>query len=161
MPTTPTQTDGRDNPGVILLPPLILVITVLFGTAAHWVCPIQLLAPMPARIAGAFLLVLAAALALWSRRAMVKVGTNIRPDRPTLALTVAGPYASTRNPMYLALCLLQLGVGLLLNGALPVLFVLPLALTLHFGVIKREERYLAAKFGESYLAYQRRVRRWI
>ena len=57
--------------------------------------------------------------------------------------------------------ILILGISLLINGVLPVLFLVPLALTLHFGVIMREERYLAAKFGETYLAYQRRVRRWI
>ena len=152
---------AKDNPGVIAIPPVILAVTLLAGAAAHWVLPIRLLAPQLARPAGAVIVVLAVANALWARSAMVKVGTNIRPDKPALALTAAGPFVYTRNPMYVSLCALQLGAGLLINGLLPVLFLLPLAVTLHFGVVKREERYLAAKFGESYLAYQRRVRRWI
>ena len=146
------STTETDHPGVILFPPLILAIALV---------PIQLLAPVPARIAGSLIAIAAATIAISARHAMVRVGTNIRPDKPALALAATGPYVYTRNPMYLALCLLQLGIGLFVDGALPVLFVLPLALVLHFGVVKREERYLAGKFGESYLAYTRRVRRWI
>lgn len=92
---------------------------------------------------------------------MVKAGTNIRPDKPALAIVTAGPFRLTRNPMYLSLCLLQLGLGLLINGLIPLLLVIPLALTLHFGVILREERYLTAKFGETYTHFQSHVRRWI
>jgi protein-S-isoprenylcysteine O-methyltransferase Ste14 len=63
--------------------------------------------------------------------------------------------------MYLSLCLLNLGIGLLLRDLVPVGLTLALAVALHFGVIKREERYLEAKFGEVYASYQRRVRRWL
>ncbi len=152
--------ETKDIPDVIALPPLIFATNALVSAAVHWLWPMRLFALLPARFAGAVIVGLAAALALWARSAMIGVGTNIRPDKPALALAAAGPYVYTRNPMYLALCLVQLAVGLLIDGVLPVLFVLPLALVLHFGVIKREERYLAAKFGENYLAYQRRVRRW-
>ena len=63
--------------------------------------------------------------------------------------------------MYLALCLLQVAVGFSLNDWLTLLFVIPLALLLNYGVIAREERYLEAKFGDQYLALKRDVRRWI
>ena len=63
--------------------------------------------------------------------------------------------------MYLALCLVQAGIGFLLNDGITLLFVVPLALILHSGVILPEERYLEAKFGEQYLALKREVRRWI
>lgn len=155
------SSETKDIPGVIAFPPLIFAANALLGVAAHWLWPIRLFATLPARLTGAVLVGLAAALALWARSAMVRVGTNIRPDKPALALTASGPFAFTRNPMYLALCLMQLAVGLLIDGVLPLLFVAPLATVLHFGVVKREERYLAVKFGETYLAYQRRVRRWI
>ena len=156
MSTTP-----KDNPGVIAFPPLIVFLCLGFGGVAHWLHPVPLLDPMSARIAGGFIIILALGLLLWARSAMVRVGTNIRPDKPALALTAAGPFVYTRNPMYVGLCLLHLGGSLLINGVLPLLFLAPLVLTLHFGVIKREERYLTAKFGESYLAYLRQVRRWI
>ncbi len=63
--------------------------------------------------------------------------------------------------MYLSLCLLQLALGLSLNAWFLLLFVIPLASILHFGVILREESYLEAKFGEPYLALKREVRRWL
>ena len=68
-----------------------------------------------------------------------------------------GPFHFTRNEMYLALCLLQLALGFFLNDWTTLLFVVPLALILHYGVVLREERYLTAKFGEPYLQYKSQV----
>lgn len=152
---------SEDNPGVIAFPPLIFATCALLGAGAHWLWPLPLLPALAARVIGAALAVAAGTQAIWAARSMRRAGTNVNPSQPALAIVVAGPYAYTRNPMYLSLCTLQVGLGLLLNGLLPVLFIIPLALILQFGVIKREERYLTAKFGENYLAYQRRVRRWV
>jgi len=96
--------------------------------------------------------------AIWRMKA---AGTNVHPSEPTTTIVRGGPYRFTRNPMYLALTLLQIGVAFVLNDAITFLFAAALALTLHFGVILREERYLEAKFGEEYLALKRSVRRWI
>ncbi len=155
MPAEP-----KDHPGVIAWPPLIFAAHAMAGGVAHWLWPITLLPVLSARIIGAMLVAASGTQALWASWAMKQAGTPIHPTHPTTTIVTAGPYRYTRNPMYLSLCLLHLGIGLLLNGALPVLFLIPLALTLHFGVIRREERYLTGKFGETYLAYQRRVRRW-
>lgn len=153
--------ESKDHPGVIAFPPLILAAHVVTGGLAHWLWPIPLLPSPLARTIGVILAVAAGAQAFWASRIMHRAGTNVRPSLPTTVIVAAGPYRYTRNPMYLSLCLLYLGLSLLLNGVLPLLFLVSLALTLHFGVIRREERYLTAKFGETYLAYQRRVRRWI
>ena len=67
----------------------------------------------------------------------------------------------SRNPMYIALTLLYLGIAIYF-GLVWALLLLPFALaTIHYGVIIREESYLERKFGEDYLAYKSRVRRWI
>jgi protein-S-isoprenylcysteine O-methyltransferase Ste14 len=63
--------------------------------------------------------------------------------------------------MYLSLCLLHAGIALLLCWIMPLAMTVVLATVLHFGVILREEKYLAAKFGASYLNYQKSVRRWL
>jgi protein-S-isoprenylcysteine O-methyltransferase Ste14 len=152
---------AQDNAGVIAFPPLILACYVAVGGAAHWLQPIPLLPMLPARVLGIVLLIAAGAQALWASRIMKRAGTNVRPSLPTTAIVVAGPYTYTRNPMYLSLCTVFTGLSLLCNDALMLLFLPLLVLTLHFGVIKREERYLTAKFGASYLDYQRQVRRWI
>lgn len=155
--STPTQ----DTPNVIAMPPVITLLHLAAGLAAHWLKPISILPPLPARILGVVLLLIAGTLALWARQTLLKAGTNVLPNKPTLAITDAGPFAHMRNPMYFSLCLVLSGVSLLFNGLLALLAVFPLFAILHFGVVLREETYLAAKFGEPYLAYQRRVRRWV
>ena len=155
------QVSARDNPGVIVFPPLIFALCSILGVVFHAVFPIRVLAPVPARIAGVTLMCMAGCMATWAQRVMKKAGTNIRPDKPALAIVGSGPFRLTRNPMYVSLCLLQLGIALLIDGLMPLLLVIPLVLILHFGVILREERYLEAKFGEPYLTYRSQVRRWL
>ena len=110
---------------------------------------------------GIVLFIIAPLLAIPAMWRMKAAGTNVHPSEPTTTIVRGGPYRFTRNPMYLALTLLQIGVAFVLNDAITFLFAAALALMLHFGVILREERYLEAKFGEEYLALKRSVRRWI
>src|SRR5207237_10084514 len=92
---------------------------------------------------------------------MKKAGTNVNPAEPALTIVRGGPYRVTRNPMYLALCLLQVALGFFLNDWITLLFVVPLALIMPYGVIVREERYLTANVGYRYLELKRAVRRWL
>ena len=110
---------------------------------------------------GIVLFIIAPLLAIPAMWRMKAAGTNVHPSEPTTTIVRGGPYRFTRNPMYLALTLLQIGVAFVLNDAITFLFAAALALILHFGVILREERYLEAKFGEEYLSLKRSVRRWI
>jgi protein-S-isoprenylcysteine O-methyltransferase Ste14 len=155
------QASARDNPGVVAFPPLIFVMCAILGIALNTAFPIRVLAPASSRISGATLMCMAGCIAAWAQRVMKKAGTNIRPDKPVLTIVSAGPFRLSRNPMYVSLCLLQLGLALLIDGLMSLLLVIPLALILHFGVILREERYLEAKFGEPYATYRNRVRRWL
>ena len=66
-----------------------------------------------------------------------------------------------RNPIYVGFLLIVLGVAFAVNSWWLVLALPVLLATLHFGVVKREERYLSAKFGPSYDVYRARVRRWL
>src|SRR5437763_3689956 len=112
-------------------------------------------------VCGIVLVIVAPTLALSALVTMHKAGTNVNPAKPALAIVRGGPFRFTRNPMYLALCLLQVALGFFLNDWITLVFVVPLALIFHYGVILREERYLAAKFGEPYLELKREVRRWL
>jgi protein-S-isoprenylcysteine O-methyltransferase Ste14 len=100
-------------------------------------------------------------LALAALAAFRRARTNILPNRPASALVVSGPYRFTRNPMYLSLTLLYLGGMFLANTWWPVLLLPPVLAALYWAVIRREERYLAAEFGDAYAAYRTRVRRWL
>jgi protein-S-isoprenylcysteine O-methyltransferase Ste14 len=90
-------------------------------------------------------------------RAMRRAGTTVRPDRGTDHLVTDGPFSFTRNPLYV----LILGIGLV-SGIMWFLFLAILAaFTVQKLAIEPEERHLQARFGETYLDYARRVRRWI
>ena len=153
--------DPNDNPGVIAFPPLIWLVAAVAGWLLHFFFPHPMMAASVSRLIGIALVVIAPLIALSAVLAMRAGGTNIDPAKPALAIVRSGPYRFTRNPMYLALCLLQVGSSFLLNDWVALLLLIPLALVLHYGVILREERYLERKFGEPYLALKRDVRRWI
>jgi protein-S-isoprenylcysteine O-methyltransferase Ste14 len=156
------STDTKDHPGVIAFPPLIwLACAVISGVAQHFIFPSPMMRDEVSLPLGIALAVAAVSLLIWAGSVLKMAGTNVNPSQPALTIVRNGPYRFMRNPMYLALCLLQLSLGFFLNDWIALLFAIPLALILHYGVILREERYLEAKFGDSYLALKREVRRWI
>lgn len=150
-----------DNPGVIAFPPLIWLVNAVTSVVVHLFIRLPMMKYSICLVCGMIFIILAPTLALSALRTMKAAGTNVLPSEPALTLVRCGPFRFTRNPMYLALCLVQIALGFFLNDWITLLFVVPLALILHYGVILREERYLTAKFGDPYLDYKREVRRWI
>jgi protein-S-isoprenylcysteine O-methyltransferase Ste14 len=97
----------------------------------------------------------------WGLLTFFRARTAIIPDRPASCVVVTGPYRFSRNPMYVGLTVLYLGLSGLTDSWWPLVF-LPVVLTaLWFFVIRREEKYLSAAFREEYANYCRRVRRWL
>ena len=94
-------------------------------------------------------------------RAMRRAGTTVRPDRGTDHLVTDGPFSFTRNPLYVAGTMLVLGIGPVSGIVWFLLLAILAAFTVQKLAIEREERHLQARFGETYLDYARRVRRWI
>ncbi len=100
-------------------------------------------------------------LAVWFARTMRGADTTLRIDKPVSSLVEDGPFRYSRNPGYLSLTMLYTGIAILRN-ALWAILLLPLVLyVMKREVIEREERYLQRTFGEEYLAYKRRMRRWV
>jgi protein-S-isoprenylcysteine O-methyltransferase Ste14 len=151
----------RDAPGVVAFPPLLYTAALGIGLLLHWLAPRHPLPATAARLLGAVFVVGSAGLARWGERTMRRAGTNVDPRQPALELVVEGPFRYSRNPLYLALTGLYLGITLLVNAVWPLVLLVPLLAILRWGVIGREERYLEAKFGEPYRAYRARVGRWL
>jgi protein-S-isoprenylcysteine O-methyltransferase Ste14 len=153
--------DRPDNPGVIAFPPLIWLVNAVISVVVHLFVQIPIMRYGICLVCGIVFIIVAPTLALSAFRTMKSAGTNVDPSEPALTIVRGGPFRFTRNPLYLALCLLQIALGFFLNDWITLLFVVPLTVIFHYGVVLREERYLTAKFGESYLQYKREVRRWI
>jgi protein-S-isoprenylcysteine O-methyltransferase Ste14 len=154
--------ESDDNPGVIAFPPLIWLVGAVISALVHFfLIQLPIMNYRACLVCGIVLMIIAPTLALSALVTMKKAGTNVHPAEPALTIVRGGPFRFTRNPMYLALCLVQVALGLFLNDLITLLFVVPLALIFHYGVILREERYLTAKFGEPYLELKHNVRRWL
>jgi protein-S-isoprenylcysteine O-methyltransferase Ste14 len=156
--------EPRDNPGVIAPPPLIALATLVLGLALDWFLPSFILRGIfgfwTRLVLGGILIAAGLAIAIVAVRTFRRARTNVEPWKPALTLVTTGMFAWTRNPMYFALILLLTGIGIALGSDWMLVLVVPAALILHFEVVKREERYLEAKFGESYRAYMERVPRY-
>jgi len=156
--------EPRDIPGVIAPPPLIALATLLFGLALDWLLPAYVLTVQLSFwtriIIGVPLIAIGLAMAVIARRSFVQAGTNVQPWKPSLTLVTGGVFAWTRNPMYVGLTLLLVGLAIALASDWTLVLLVPAALVLHFGVVKREESYLEAKFGEAYRVYKGNVPRY-
>jgi protein-S-isoprenylcysteine O-methyltransferase Ste14 len=156
--------DASDTAGVIAPPPLIALAAVALGFIFDWLFPVftltLLLSPAPRIFIGIALIAAGAALAIAGRNAFVGSGTHINPYKPATALVTTGIFAYVRNPMYVGLALLVLGIGIAFASDWTVLMVVPQMLIIHTGVVGREERYLEAKFGDAYRRYKAEVPRY-
>ena len=151
----------QDNSGVVAPPPLIYAGALAVELLVHRFFPVKFFPRTGARLLGGLFTAMACVLALSGMREMRRAGTTVNPTQLATALVTGGPFRLTRNPLYLALTLLYTGIALLLNSLWAIIPLPGVLIVIRYGVIDREERYLERKFGQQYLSYKARVRRWI
>ena len=153
--------DGRDNAGVVAPPPLIYLSPLLLGLLVNRRTKSSFLPSGATRLVGLPLVAGGLSLGAWFFLTLRGAGTPVDPREPVRSLVTDGPYRYGRNPGYLSMAMIYAGVSSLANS-LPSVLLLPVALgVIRRGVIDREERYLERLFGDEYLGYKARVRRWL
>jgi protein-S-isoprenylcysteine O-methyltransferase Ste14 len=156
--------DSRDNAGVVAPPPLLALAAIALGLALDRLAPAYLIAvllPTTARLViGAILGAAGLALMAAAMLAFHRAGTRPEPWKPTVAIVTTGVYGFMRNPMYVGGTLVLVGLALALASDWMAVMTIVFALVVHFGVVRREERYLEAKFGDAYRRYKARVPRY-
>jgi protein-S-isoprenylcysteine O-methyltransferase Ste14 len=155
--------DERGHAPIIAPPPLLVVLCIGGGyLARHYerlsLFPEQHPLRRPLYIA---LFTIAVVIFISAIAQFIRHKTHPSPYKPTAAVVVNGVYRFTRNPIYIAFLFVVIGFAVAANSAWFFVSAVVLFVLLHFGVIKREERYLSAKFGTTYDDYRRRVRRWL
>lgn len=159
---TSVSSGTRDHPGVIAPPPIVFAGFLAAGVLANryvsgWSLPRSvILVVLAVLFGGAGLVFLVGALGLFRM-----TGTRPEPWQPTTAIVTGGVYRVSRNPMYVGMALIYAALALALGSPLALAFLPAAVLVIHRGVILREESHLERKFGDGYLAYKARVRRWL
>ena len=157
--------EKKDAAAVRIFPPAIPVLTILLGVGLNRMWPIDLgfALPVPERLWLGGLTVVGAilGLGLWSVLLFRRGGQSENPWKPTPHIVERGPFRFTRNPMYLQMVLVCFGVAIMLmNGWILILTPVGGWVLQRFAILP-EEAYLERKFGDTYLGYKNRVRRWL
>lgn len=161
MEVAATPTGRTRKAAGIAPPPLLYLAGLAVGIGLDALLPSPDLPRTITWIAGVAILIVALCLAAWFFTTFRRAGTPVDVRKPTTTLVTSGPFRFSRNPAYVSLTLLYVGIALLANAPWAFASLIVVMLAIHHGVIKREERYLEREFGKPYLDYKRRTRRWL
>jgi protein-S-isoprenylcysteine O-methyltransferase Ste14 len=145
----------------LVRPPFVCLGSIALGLVVHYAWPARFVPPSVSTPVGAMLTLLAVGLFVAAVRTFRAAGTPIPGNQPTTAIVRTGPYSFSRNPIYLAFSLFQLGLSVWANSLGLLITLIPAVALLALVVIPREERYLEARFPSEYSSYRAAVRRWL
>jgi protein-S-isoprenylcysteine O-methyltransferase Ste14 len=145
----------------LLRPPLVYMTSLVSGAVMHLAMPLPFLRATLAVALGVPLVGVAIALFSYSVAQFRAAGTPVPARKPTTVIVRTGPYHFSRNPIYLAFSVFQLGIAISVNSVWLLATLVGAVALIHYVVIPREEQYLERKFGAQYLDYKAAVRRWL
>ena len=161
------QITDTGTAGVIARPPLLFLAALLLGFVLDHLLPL----PFPVARSGSvhwisaiiagFLILAGIAVFAAGIRNFSSAATPVQGTKPTRALVTTGIQGWSRNPIYLGMFFVYGGMGLAVRSPWILILALPLAVTIRYGVVAREEAYLKRRFGDAYRDYKSRVRRWL
>lgn len=151
-----------EDTGIRVFPPLVCIGALILGFLLDWAWPSQVGLPDIARwVIGGFLIALPFVILPSVLSAFHRAGQHYDVRRVPTRLVTGGPFRYSRNPGYMLAIGFCAGIGLVANNPWVFLAIVPAMIVLHYTVVLREEAVLEKQFGEDYLEYRRRVRRWI
>jgi len=153
----------KDHPGIYVPPPIVYALTFLVAVFIQKKLPIDdsLFHLQLAKIVGTGLLIIALFFLIRSLRQFFLSKNTLVTIMAANSLQTNGIYNITRNPMYLGLAIVYLGISCLIGNWWNIILFPLLLLLIQEYMIKREEKYLERRFGQVYLDYKSKVRRWI
>ena len=150
---------GGPLPG-LLRPPLVHLAAILLGIALNYAWPLRFV-PSPLWLLGPLVILCAILLFVLSLREFRAAGTSVRGSERTTSIVRTGPYRFSRNPIYVSFALLLLGLAVWLDDLWLLVTLVAAVTVIGVIVIPREEQFLERNFGDQYLRYKARVRRWL
>jgi len=154
--------EASSGPGIRIPPPVIYVAALVIGFVLNYLWPMSPFSGSSRYVIGSLLIAVNVLIMPPVLRRFRRAGTPFSDFRKAASVLITdGPYMFSRNPSYVSLTLLYLGVGIILNNGWILLLVVPVLLVIDLWVVRKEERHLETKFGEDYLRYKAAVRRWL
>lgn len=151
-----------DAPDVVIHPPIAFAIALVLAFALNWFLPLPFVPPAIPHIQAGVLLVIGALLIIrWAAVTFRNARTNILTSQAATTIVSTGPFAYSRNPIYVAALIGMVGAAVAFDSLWFFVALVVVWLVLRHGVIAREEIYLERKFGTPYLEYKSKVRRWL
>lgn len=155
-------TENDIKGAAVKLPPPLVFLTVIFTAyGIHELWPLAIFHSTITQYLGIIMIVVGFVIIILSSWYFKQAKTNIEPWKPTTTIISTGIYRYSRNPIYVTFCLIQIGIGLILNSAWILGSFIVSAIAVYHIAIKKEEFYLENKFGEEYINYKSKVRRWL
>ncbi|MCP5381316.1 MAG: isoprenylcysteine carboxylmethyltransferase family protein [Kordiimonadaceae bacterium] len=153
--------DHQDNAGIITHPPVFYIIAIILGLILDYIYPLSVGLAGNEKIAAIVLFILGTIIIILGFRIFARNKQSPSVHASVTKVYQSGIYAYSRNPIYLGVALMMLAFGLYLDKLWIIFMMIPLIIILNRLVIEKEEAYLEAKFGEEYIKYKKKVRRWI
>jgi protein-S-isoprenylcysteine O-methyltransferase Ste14 len=144
-----------------LLPPTYFFFCLIIAIALHFLLPVMQIIISPYNWLGFLFLIIGGVLNIWADQIFKKSQTTIKPGEKPTTFIKTGPYKFSRNPMYLGVSSLLLGIGFILGSVTSFVGFILFIILIEVIFIPEEEKNLQAQFGEEYEAYKQKVRRWI
>ena len=157
------QMNNTGTAGVIARPPLLFLAALLLGFVLDHLLSLPL--PVPRtdfhRITAGFMILIGVVVFVAGIRNFSSAATPVQGTEPTRTLVTTGIHGWSRNPIYVGMFLVYAGIGIAVRSPWILTLTLPLAITMRYGVVAREEASLERRFGDTYRDYKARVRRWL
>ncbi|MBA3897832.1 MAG: isoprenylcysteine carboxylmethyltransferase family protein [Sphingomonadaceae bacterium] len=166
MDTSEQRLNDTGTAGVIARPPLLFLAALALGFVSDHLLPLpfavaRIESGLVHRLIPGSLILIGIAVFAASIRSFTRVATPVRGTKPTRVLVTTGIHGWSRNPIYLGMFLVYLGIGVAVHSPWILVLTLPLAILIRYGVVAREEAYLERRFGDIYRDYKARARRWV
>jgi protein-S-isoprenylcysteine O-methyltransferase Ste14 len=144
-----------------IMPPTWMLIAIIAMLVLNFLLPVVKIIPTLWNLSGFVFLVSGITLNLIADRTFQHVETTVKPYQESSNLVTSGVFQISRNPMYLGMVLILIGIAVLLRSLSPLLIVIPFAILIDQIFIRVEEQMLAEKFGSTWQAYKAKTRRWL
>jgi protein-S-isoprenylcysteine O-methyltransferase Ste14 len=159
-----TEITEARTPDIKIRPPILFAAALLFGFGLDHLMPLPIVIArsdgLIHKLIPSAIVLLGFAIAIVGIRNFSRAGTPVPGNRPVRAVVTTGIHAWSRNPIYVGMVLLYVGIGVAVRSTWIIALAPVILVVLRYAVIAREETYLEQRFGTAYLNYKNRVRRW-